>query len=209
MLPFVVAFAAFSRPGVLPMRPFAVPLVSKTPANVKMAFEGPALVSAANVILAMNLMPLGPTAYGLGMGGKQMSAGQKNWGNRVRASCSPSANHPALANSSYAALHPYDRKPFRTTHPPFLQTRILAYKHSKQTHINTHANSTTQTHSPKSPSSLTLAAGGRELKTPPGWLLFSNSLALCVNGVFKCVDLVYFCSKHKKDPTIPSTHLRY
>lgn len=94
MLPFVVAFAAFSRPGVLPMRPLAAPLVSKTPANVKMAFEGPALVSAANVILAMNLMPLGPTAYGLGMGGKQMSAGQKNWGNRVRASCSLTTASP-------------------------------------------------------------------------------------------------------------------
>jgi len=28
-------------------------------------------------------MPLGPTAYGLGMGGKQMSAGQKKWGDRA------------------------------------------------------------------------------------------------------------------------------
>lgn len=31
----------------------------------------------------MNLMPLGPTAYGLGMGGKSMSAGQKKWGDRA------------------------------------------------------------------------------------------------------------------------------
>ena len=27
--------------------------------------------------------PLGPTAYGLGMGGKQMSPGQKKWGERA------------------------------------------------------------------------------------------------------------------------------
>ena len=45
--------------------------------------EGPALVSAAHVILAYNFMPLGPTAYGLGMGGKQMSPGQKKWGERA------------------------------------------------------------------------------------------------------------------------------
>jgi len=45
--------------------------------------EGPALVSAAHTILAYNFMPLGPTAYGLGMGSKQMSAGQKKWGERT------------------------------------------------------------------------------------------------------------------------------
>ena len=124
MLPFVVAFAAFSRPGVLPMRPLAAPLVSKTPANVKMAFEGPALVSAANVILAMNLMPLGPTAYGLGMGGKQMSAGQKNWGNRVRASCSPSANHPPLANSSMQHCTLTTASPFAPHTLPFCKLTL-------------------------------------------------------------------------------------
>ena len=49
-----MAFAPHQAP--VPMRPAMVRIA---PASPKMAFEGPALVSAANVILAMNLMPLG------------------------------------------------------------------------------------------------------------------------------------------------------
>ena len=45
--------------------------------------EGPAMVTAGHVVMAMNFMPLGPTAKGLGMGGKVMSTGQYNWGNRA------------------------------------------------------------------------------------------------------------------------------
>ena len=45
--------------------------------------EGPAVVQALHTILAMNFMPLGPVAYGLGMGGKSMNAAQQKWGDRT------------------------------------------------------------------------------------------------------------------------------
>ena len=75
MFSVITIVAAFSptplRPGVLRAAP--VPPITKSKPTMLTGLEGPALVSAGNVILAMNLMPLGPTAYGLGMGGKQMS----------------------------------------------------------------------------------------------------------------------------------------
>jgi len=57
-------------------------LRTATPAMLT-GLEGPALINAAWVILAYNLMPLGPTANGLGMGGKSMNDAQKRWGDRA------------------------------------------------------------------------------------------------------------------------------
>jgi len=74
------AFAPRATPLVITAKPIARPAIAP---KMLTGLEGPALVQAGHTILAMNFMPLGPTAYGLGMGGKVMSPGQRKWGDRA------------------------------------------------------------------------------------------------------------------------------
>ena len=88
---FVVALSALAfgnaafvpkMPRITARAPVAASRAIVSPVMIT-GLEGPALVSCAHVILAMNFMPLGPTAYGLGAGGKVMSPGQCKWGDRA------------------------------------------------------------------------------------------------------------------------------
>jgi len=78
-----LAFAPTMHTPVTAAVPVKMARVAPAPAKMISGLEGPALVSAAHIILAYNLMPLGPTAYGLGMGGKEMTPPQKKWGDRA------------------------------------------------------------------------------------------------------------------------------
>ena len=66
--------SAFSvRTPVAPVRrPALKTQVAPAPCMIT-GLEGPALISSLHTILALNFMPLGPTAFGLGMGGKKVA----------------------------------------------------------------------------------------------------------------------------------------